>query len=201
MEIEKQRDMNHTTFQTICDNFCRIRYNNLSLVSSTVRKFFVYNSSAIANTQFDIQGISQKLSSSSLTACYDDFRQELHLPNCTTGQIYQIKRPQNHGKTVPDEVSTITIQTRWHSDELPIPVIELNDEKSPCKSADMIDEQLSNEIFSYSLQLLDYIALNRSETDCQMIRKVIAALTSVDPLVVNESTKQIDEYIQRNEIT
>lgn len=115
--------------------------------------------------------------------------------------INQIKKPQPYENDNPNEITTISNPVRWYSDELPIPTIQLNDEKYPCKSADMIDEQLSNDIFSYSSQLLNYISLHRRNTDCQMIRKVIAALTSTDIVTIDTSTKQIEEYIQRNEIT
>ena len=122
-------------------------------------------------------------------------------PNSNNGLINQIKKPQPYESDNPNEITTISNPVRWYSDELPIPTIQLNDEKYPCKSADMIDEQLSNEIFSYSSQLLNYISLHRKNTDCHMIRKVITALTSTDIVVIDASTKQIEEYIERNEIT
>ena len=116
--------------------------------------------------------------------------------------INQVKKPQQyHESDNQNNPITISVPVRWYSDELPIPTIQLNDEKYPCKSADMIDEQLSNEIFSYSSQLLNYISLHRKNTDCHMIRKVITALTSTDIVVIDASTKQIEDYIERNEIT
>lgn len=85
----QQREANQATFQTICDNYCvnkkrscqfqRIRYNNLSIAASCIRKLFVYMSSATANTQFDIQSISAKLNGIPSSHTYQDYRQEIHM--------------------------------------------------------------------------------------------------------------------------
>lgn len=77
--LSQQRETNQATFHTICDNYCRIRYNDLSIAASCIRKLFVYISSATANTQFDIQSISAKLNGIPTSHTYQDYRKEIHM--------------------------------------------------------------------------------------------------------------------------
>lgn len=82
-----------TVYSSLLTHHERIRYNNLLIIGSSIRKLFVYISSAIANTQvfsltpcqqFDIQALSQKLASFPPTDSYSFIKEELVLQDLFT---------------------------------------------------------------------------------------------------------------------
>ena len=104
--LSQQRETNQATFHTICDNYCvnqqrshypkRIRYNDLSIAASCIRKLFVYISSATANTQFDIQSISAKLNGIPTSHTYQDYREEIHMQRISDPYKQTIRKERSN---------------------------------------------------------------------------------------------------------
>lgn len=118
----------------------------------------------------------------------------------TSETMFGPKLPTSETILEPESSSSSERITRCHSEECPIPTIPIHHWKQPAKSADMIEDAESNDIYPLSIQLLEQIAPHRERLNPFIIRDILAILSTFNTDELEQAIVRIDNYLHTSDI-
>ena len=175
----------------LCVEFQRIRYNNLSIAASSIRKLFVFVSSALANTQFDIQAISQRLSSIPSISTYPQLKEELHLTEYSFDDK-EVLPPQTILKQEEKDPSP-----KHHSQDLTSPEVNYEAQRVVVSADETVPDK--DDLLPVSFSILLSLT-KKDKREKGIIRKASSLFLSTSQDSVDRDKEAILEYIHTNEI-
>lgn len=205
----------------------RIRYNNLAIASSSVRKLFVYVSSATANTQvrasvwpheqFDVQSIVQRINAIPSFQYYYGMRERFLPAGCVEGSLATGVGESATGvgesatiakealTCVEDSTHTSTstrakdlLKPTFHSSEYDVEPEERRDD-CVTHSEDRADSTDSpTNLFPLLSPLYSLMSEHKEEIDSSMIRSVSSLLLTHDETEAREMERQLKAYAQNS---